>query len=106
MAPATEPIPLLGRAVELARLRAALDAARAGTGSIVLVSGEAGIGKTRLIEELAAEARARGAPVLCGRCSEDEGAPAYWPWTQITRAAGRALWTLADVVSAASPENA
>src|SRR5688500_14198857 len=85
----TAPAPLLGRAAELARIRAALTAARTGMGHTVLVSGEPGIGKTRLVEELAAEARAQGTPVLWGRCAEDEGTPAYWPWMQVVRAATR-----------------
>jgi DNA-binding CsgD family transcriptional regulator len=53
---------------------------------VVLLAGEPGIGKTRLAEELAAQATARGALVLWGRCWEGEGAPAYWPWVQIVRA--------------------
>jgi KaiC/GvpD/RAD55 family RecA-like ATPase len=47
---------------------------------VVLVAGEPGIGKTRLAEELATQATARGALVLWGRCWEGEGAPAFWPW--------------------------
>jgi len=62
------PSPLVGRTAELARLVAALDAALAGAGTTVLVSGEAGIGKTRLVGELAARARTAGATVLTGRC--------------------------------------
>jgi predicted ATPase len=57
----------------------------------VLVAGEAGIGKTRVAEELAADARAREVRVVWGRCHEGEGAPAYWPWRLALRAlaAGR-----------------
>jgi hypothetical protein len=57
-----------------------------GGGGLVLIGGEAGIGKTRLAEELAERARARGAPVYWGRCWESEGAPAFWPWVQVVRA--------------------
>ncbi|MBA3728367.1 MAG: AAA family ATPase, partial [Actinobacteria bacterium] len=46
---------------------------------------EPGIGKSRLAEELAAEARARGGRVLWGRCWEAGGAPPYWPWVQSLR---------------------
>jgi predicted ATPase len=53
---------------------------------VFLVAGEPGIGKSRLAEELIAEARARGARVLVGRCWEAGGAPAYWPWVQSVRA--------------------
>lgn len=80
---------LVGREEELAVLRARLDQACAGTGGIALVVGEPGIGKTRTAEELAVEARLRGAQVLWGRCYEGEGAPAFWPWVQIIRAYAR-----------------
>ena len=78
--------PFVGREAELAALTADLDAALAGRGGVVLLAGEPGIGKTRLAEELAAQASARGALVLWGRCWEGEGAPAFWPWVQIVRA--------------------
>jgi tetratricopeptide (TPR) repeat protein len=51
-----------------------------------MVTGDAGIGKTRLTDELSQRAGERGAAVLVGRCYEGEGAPAYWPWVQIVRA--------------------
>ena len=56
--------PFVGRAGELAALTADLDAAVGGHGGVVLVAGEPGIGKTRLVEELAARANVRGAVVL------------------------------------------
>jgi predicted ATPase len=55
----------------------------------MLLAGEPGIGKTRLVEELAGEAARRGAQVLWGRCWESEGAPLFWPWVQILRVAVR-----------------
>jgi DNA-binding CsgD family transcriptional regulator len=78
--------PFVGREAELAALTADLDAAASGRGGVVLVGGEPGIGKTRLAEELATQATARGALVLWGRCWEGEGAPAFWPWIQVVRA--------------------
>ena len=75
----------VGRARELAELRAGVDDAFAGRGRLFLLSGEPGIGKSRLAEELARIARARGATVLVGRCWEAGGAPAYWPWIQALR---------------------
>ncbi len=66
-------------------LDAALRGALAGHGSLFLVTGEPGIGKTRLSEELAGQARRAGARVLWGRVWEDDGAPALWPWVQILR---------------------
>jgi predicted ATPase len=79
--------PFVGREAELAALAVDLDAATTGgRGGVVLLAGEPGIGKTRLAEELAAQATAQGALVLWGRCWEGEGAPAFWPWVQIVRA--------------------
>jgi DNA-binding SARP family transcriptional activator len=75
----------VGRDVELAELVAGLDDAFAGRGRLFLLVGEPGIGKSRMAEELIAEARARGARVLAGRCWEAGGAPAYWPWVQSLR---------------------
>ncbi|MDN5860078.1 MAG: AAA family ATPase, partial [Pseudonocardia sp.] len=72
---------LIGRAVPLARMRRALAAATAGRGGVLLVAGEPGIGKTRLVEELAAEAAAV-ADVAWGRCHDTTIAPAFWPWRQ------------------------
>src|SRR5439155_25585481 len=75
----------VGRQRELAELEAGLGDALAGRGRVFLIGGEAGIGKTRLVDELASRARDRGARVLWGRCWEAGGAPAYWPWVQALR---------------------
>jgi DNA-binding CsgD family transcriptional regulator len=72
--------PLLGRTAELTALRRQLDEARAGRGSLVLVTGEAGLGKSRLLAELATAARRLGTAVLTGTALED--APAYRPVAQ------------------------
>jgi DNA-binding SARP family transcriptional activator len=76
----------VGRGRELAELVGGLDDAFAGRGRLFLLEGEPGIGKSRLAEELMAEARAREMRVLVGRCWEAGGAPAYWPWVQSLRA--------------------
>src|SRR2546427_7675921 len=76
----------IGRRGELAELRAGLEDAVAGRGRFLLIVGEAGIGKTRLVEELAREAAERGGLAFWGRCWEGEGAPPYWPWVQVIRA--------------------
>ncbi len=76
---------LIGRTTELAWLLAALEESIQGRGRVVLVSGEPGIGKTRLADEFSAAARDRGARVLWGRCWEAGGSPAYWPWVQSIR---------------------
>ena len=80
------PTAFVGREVEMASLRAALGDALAGRGRLVALIGDAGIGKTRTATELAAEAAARGAQVLVGRCHDGSGTPPYWPWVQILRA--------------------
>ncbi len=70
----------VGRPAELDALAAAWAAAGAGRGTAVVVTGEPGIGKTRLVEAFAARA---GAAVRWGRCAEIGGAPPYWPWQQV-----------------------
>lgn len=85
---ADEPVrsdPFLGRSAELAELRGALARALDGRGSFVLLSGDAGTGKTRLAEVFVASATELGARVLWGRTSEAGGAPELWPFVQIAR---------------------
>jgi tetratricopeptide (TPR) repeat protein len=76
---------LLGRDTEVAELELALDATARGQGTLFVVTGEAGIGKTRLSDEAAARAGSLGFVVAWGRCWEGGGAPAYWPWIQVLR---------------------
>ncbi|MEA2842666.1 MAG: hypothetical protein QOJ69_337, partial [Actinomycetota bacterium] len=76
---------LVGRVSQLAALDLALAEAAAGRGGMVLLSGEAGIGKTRLAEEAATRAAATGAAVAWGGTHEGDGAPAFWPWVQVLR---------------------
>lgn len=66
---------MVGRNKELDQLKEFLQAAINGKGNIVLVSGEAGIGKTRLIKELEAYAESLGAKVLKGRCLYESPTP-------------------------------
>lgn len=75
----------VGRARELERLRKCFDEAFAGRGSVVMLVGEPGIGKTRTAAELETYARLRGATVLWGRTHESGGAPPFWPWIQAGR---------------------
>src|SRR5512133_3386138 len=83
--------PFVGRVQELADLVSALEEATWGRGSLVLVMGEPGIGKTRLMSGLARVGSERGVRVVTGRCWEEGGAPPYWPWLQVIRALGGAL---------------
>src|SRR5262245_28107013 len=75
----------VGRSREITQVREGLEAALAGQGGLLLVSGEPGSGKTRLTEELTTYARMRGARVLVGKCFDGKGAPAFWPWVQAIR---------------------
>jgi tetratricopeptide (TPR) repeat protein len=106
---------LVGRATELATLGAAFEAVRQGGPSALLIGGEAGVGKTRLISEFSAAARAVGARVLTGGCLElgADGLP-FGPFTAILRdlvretgadeiigllpGSGRATWELARLL--------
>ena len=83
--------PLVGRDDQLAVLVDALAAAEQGAPSFAALTGEPGIGKSRLCGELAARAAANGARVVVGRCSQDDGAPPLWPWRQVLRGLGAEL---------------
>jgi len=71
---------MMGRDRELARVMRLLDDALAGGGRLVLCTGEAGIGKTRLAEEVAASAAARGVPVVWARAADRDSMPPYGLW--------------------------
>ncbi|MGH7393713.1 MAG: ATP-binding protein, partial [Candidatus Rokuibacteriota bacterium] len=77
--------PLIGRDTELGRLRDLARQAEEGRGRIAIVLGEAGIGKTRLLAEVAAEALERGSDVLLGRAFESEQLLAFGPWVAAVR---------------------
>src|SRR6266850_6081801 len=73
---------LVGRDAEISTLEDALLAAMRGDGGVVIVGGEAGMGKTRLVSELAARARRRGTVVLSGACTEAELSLPYLPFLE------------------------
>ncbi len=75
----------VGRERELQRLVETLDDANQGLGRIVLVSSEAGGGKTHLLEEFSRRAATTNHRIYYGWCWEGEGARPYWPWIQILR---------------------
>ncbi|MGB6453373.1 MAG: AAA family ATPase, partial [Streptosporangiaceae bacterium] len=87
----------VGRAAELGRMRELLGDAEAGQPVVMLVSGDAGVGKTRLISELAAHAAGRGFAVLSGRCAELADTVPYLPLADAVRGAARG--PLADAVA-------
>lgn len=86
----------VGRVDELRALDSAALAARRG-GGLVLVTGEAGAGKTALFGRLAGRLRGEGWTVVVGRCPEHEGAPPAWAWVE-------ALGTLSRLVPPARPD--
>ncbi len=79
-------VSVFGRAHERRELGAALAEAAAGHGSMWLVTGAAGIGKSTLAHAVDADARARGFQTYWGRCWAGTEAPAFWPWVQVLRA--------------------
>ncbi len=76
---------LVGREAELSHLLALLDAAAEGRPVVTLINGDAGVGKTRLVTELATRARAKGFTVLSGRCAEIGDAVPYLPLADALR---------------------
>ena len=93
----------MGRDVERTALRGWLDECLAGTALVGLVSGDAGAGKTRLLEDLLEQAAARGVVPGVGRASEQEGAPPFWPWRAVLRDLGAPdLLAGADVIDRAA----
>jgi predicted ATPase/class 3 adenylate cyclase len=74
--------PYVGRSEERALLRQAVERALGGVGGVALIAGEAGLGKTRLVDEIGVEARARGMFVVRGQCYDMEGAPPYVPFVE------------------------
>lgn len=74
--------PYIGRLEERSLLRQALTRAVAGSGGVALIAGEAGLGKTRIVDEVAAEAKAAGMFVVRGHCYDMEGALPYIPFVE------------------------
>ncbi|OXM49446.1 ATP-binding protein [Amycolatopsis alba] len=82
---------LIGRDHPAGVLRAEIARAAESHGGLVLVTGEAGIGKTTLVTGAAEAAKRLGALVLNGSCWDSSSAPGYWPWTQVVRGLRRAV---------------
>jgi hypothetical protein len=77
---------LVGRRLAIGALGSAVEAAIGGAGGVVLLAGEAGMGKTALASSAVAYAKAHGAEAVWGTCWEGDGAPGFWPWIQVMRA--------------------
>ena len=78
----------VGRESELSSIEGILGAARTSRAGVAFVSGEPGIGKTRLAEEVAGVAREQGFRVAVARGTDEPGIPEFWPWIQLFRALG------------------
>ncbi len=91
--------PVVGREPELHRIAAAIDSARSGRGQAVVVSGTAGIGKTRLVEHATSSPDVR---VVWARCIDGGAAPPLWPWYQIAVGLGERGESLADALRSPS----
>lgn len=77
---------VVGRSEALAVIDAALtDLVDEARGGLLLITGDAGIGKTMLASETAHRSESRGARVAIGRCHEADLAPPYWPWLPVLR---------------------
>lgn len=81
--------PLVGRTRELSAVEGAVAGLRSHQGSVTLLSGEAGIGKTTLLREAARRAQDAELPIAWGVAWDGGDAPAYWPMIQALRALGR-----------------
>ena len=82
----------IGRRAELDRLEESFDRAALGLPSLVLLAGEAGVGKSRLVSEFSARAEAAGAAVITGGCLDlGEGGLPYAPFVEAMRALARRL---------------
>ncbi len=89
--PHNEPTPFVGRSMEFSHLLELVERTKKSSGSMVFIGGEAGIGKTRLTEETAREARRLDLLVLTGHCLEMENAPPYLPVIEHIEQAARII---------------
>ena len=96
---------LVAREVEMTRLLATLDTVQAGTGQLVLLVGEPGVGKTRLAQEVLQAARAQGFGGVTGRCYAPQATVPYYPFLEaLVRAAAAAPLALRSALPLEWPE--
>jgi len=79
---ATEGVPFVGRTIERAQMAASLDQVAAGDSLFVSITGEAGVGKTRLVVDALERS---GQPAHWARCNKGSNDPAFWPLLQHLR---------------------
>jgi tetratricopeptide (TPR) repeat protein len=75
----------VGRREELSHIEFLLRNAESGHGGLVLISGEAGIGKSTLATEVSRRAKGMGFRCLFAKCKSDTGSPLYYPWIEFVR---------------------
>ena len=97
---------LIGRDAERAQLRRSLDDAKSGRGSVILLLGDAGVGKSHLAEDALDAARHLGCHTLVGRCYEHEGTPTLIPFIEVLDEASRLMPAalFRQTVKASAPE--
>jgi DNA-binding CsgD family transcriptional regulator len=94
--------PMIGRQAEIDTLIRVLERARDGHGSVALIGGEAGIGKTTLVGELCSAAESRSVDVLWGRTPEAAWADPYAPWIE---ALGQSATDMFETPTSLSPRD-
>ncbi len=100
------PVRPIGREPECLQIQSLMEKARAGTGNVLLIDGEPGIGKSHLLDFALAEAETRGCAVLSGRCSELQAAPPFFPFVEMIENVARAADpdTLPQLLGEGAPE--
>jgi adenylate cyclase len=101
-----ERVPLFGRESERSELLQAINKAVAGRGALIVLAGEAGVGKSRLAEEALAAGRRLGCQTLVGRCHEQDGTPPLIPYIEVLEEAARVIPvpTFRQAVGRTAPE--
>jgi adenylate cyclase len=102
----TDTVTLIGREAERAQLRQILQQARSASGGLILLLGDAGMGKTRFAEDALDMARRRGYQTLVGRCHEQPGTPALIAYTEVLEEAARLMPAaeFRQAIKASAPE--